>query len=55
MKDLRGKNAILTGGSRGIGTFITRALAREGVNIALAARSVDDLESIVQELNKFQR
>jgi len=39
MKDLKGKNALLTGGSRGLGPYIGRALAREGVNIALAARS----------------
>ena len=53
MKDLRGKNAIITGGSRGIGIYIARALAHEGANIALAARSADDLESVVQELNKL--
>lgn len=33
--DLRGRNAIVTGSSRGIGRGIALALAREGVNIVL--------------------
>src|SRR5260370_16440494 len=43
MKDLRGKNAILTGASRGLGPYIADALAAEGVNLVLAARSADGL------------
>jgi len=35
MKSLRGKNALLTGGSRGLGQVIARFLAKEGVNLAL--------------------
>ena len=38
MQDLKGATAIVTGGSRGLGPYIARALAREGINIALAAR-----------------
>lgn len=52
MKSLRNKNAILTGGSRGLGPFIARALVREGVNLALAARSAAELDLIAQELKK---
>jgi short-subunit dehydrogenase len=44
MKDLRGKNAIVTGASRGLGVYIARTLAREGVNVVLTARSADKLE-----------
>jgi short-subunit dehydrogenase len=44
MKDLRGKNAILTGASRGLGLYIARALAAQGVNLALAARTSEKLE-----------
>lgn len=44
MKDLRGANAIVTGASRGIGPYIAKTLAAHGVNVALAARSVDKLE-----------
>ena len=50
MKELRGKNAIITGTSRGIGPYIGRALAREGVNLAVAARSAEELEAVANEL-----
>ena len=46
MRDLRGANAILTGASRGIGVPIALALADEGVNLALAARSAPELEKV---------
>jgi short-subunit dehydrogenase len=44
MKELRGKTAIVTGASRGLGVYIAKAMAQEGMNLALAARSVDALE-----------
>ena len=50
MRDLHGKNAILTGGSMGLGAYTARALAREGVNLALAARSADKLEAVADEV-----
>ena len=53
MRDLRGANAILTGGSRGIGPYIARALAREGVNIALAARDQERLETVREEVERL--
>ena len=36
---LQGKRAIVTGGSRGIGKAIARELAREGVDVAIVART----------------
>ena len=36
--DLKGKNAIVTGGTRGIGRAIADLLADEGCNVALCAR-----------------
>ena len=42
--ELRGSVAILTGASRGIGRYLAEALARRGVDIALAARSAEGLE-----------
>src|ERR1700682_5580795 len=44
MKDLRGASAIVTGASRGIGPYIAKTLAAQGVNVVLAARSADKLE-----------
>src|SRR5438094_3312298 len=47
---LSGKNAIVTGGSLGIGKAIALELAREGVNVAIAARSKRPLEAAAHEL-----
>lgn len=38
---LRGKNALITGGSSGIGLGIATVLADEGVNLAIASRNPD--------------
>jgi short-subunit dehydrogenase len=46
MKKLKGRNALLTGASRGLGVHIAKALAKAGVNLALSARSVEDLEEV---------
>ena len=53
MKNLSGKNAVLTGGSSGIGPHIARALAIEGVNVAIAARTSGLLESVAQDLSNL--
>ena len=50
MKDLRNANAIVTGASRGLGVHIARALASSGVNVAVAARSAQQLEAVRAEL-----
>jgi len=47
---LSGKNAIVTGGSLGIGKAIARQLAREGVDVAIVARTKDQLEATAREL-----
>ena len=50
MKDMRGMTAVVTGASRGIGVHIARALAKEGVNLSLAARSKPELEVVRTEM-----
>jgi len=53
MKDLRGTTAIVTGASRGIGVYIAKALAEEGVNLSLAARSQAELDQVRIELESL--
>jgi short-subunit dehydrogenase len=50
MKDLRGRNALVTGASGGIGTHIARRLAREGMNVAVSGRREDALGRVAVEL-----
>jgi len=52
MKDLKGKNAIITGASKGIGKAIALRLAKEGVNLILAARTQSTLNETVREIKK---
>lgn len=47
---LKGKNAIVTGGSKGIGKAIALALAAEGVNVATCARQEEPLLEVEQAL-----
>jgi NAD(P)-dependent dehydrogenase (short-subunit alcohol dehydrogenase family) len=47
---LSGKVAIVTGASRGIGRAIAQTLAAEGMKIAAAARSKDQLEDLAKSI-----
>ena len=47
---LRGKRAIITGGTRGIGRAIALGLANEGANVALCARTQSQVEEAVAAL-----
>jgi NAD(P)-dependent dehydrogenase (short-subunit alcohol dehydrogenase family) len=47
---LKGKRALVTGGSKGIGRAIARQLALEGVDCAIVARTEASLQAAAQEL-----
>ncbi|WP_366511189.1 MULTISPECIES: SDR family oxidoreductase [unclassified Mesorhizobium] len=49
-QSIRGKVAIVTGASSGIGRAIARLFAAEGARLALAARSTDKLEKLAGEI-----
>ncbi|HWX88032.1 MAG TPA: SDR family NAD(P)-dependent oxidoreductase [Solirubrobacteraceae bacterium] len=51
MKDLRGRTALVTGASGGLGTHIARRLAREGMNLAVSGRRENALAQVVEELS----
>ncbi|MEM4729016.1 MAG: 3-oxoacyl-ACP reductase family protein [Thermoplasmata archaeon] len=54
--ELEGKNAIVTGGSMGIGRAICLALGREGANVALNYRRHDaEAKEVVRELEAMGR
>jgi 3-oxoacyl-[acyl-carrier protein] reductase len=47
---IRGKSALVCGASRGLGKACALALAREGVNLTIVARTRDVLESAAAEM-----
>jgi NAD(P)-dependent dehydrogenase (short-subunit alcohol dehydrogenase family) len=51
---LRGKSALITGGSKGIGFAVAEALAREGCSLHLVARGRDALETARDRLAAYQ-
>lgn len=52
--DLEGKTAFVTGGYRGIGLVCSKALAKNGCNVAIAARSLEKCEEVAKTLsNEF--
>lgn len=49
---LAGKNAVILGGTRGIGRAIAETLAAEGANVAVCARNADQVAETVAALGK---
>ncbi|MEI4832202.1 3-ketoacyl-ACP reductase [Bacillus sp. FJAT-53711] len=47
---IQGKNALITGAGRGIGRAVAIALAKEGVNVGLLARSEENLRAVAKEV-----
>lgn len=51
-KELENRVAIVTGGTRGIGFSIARALIREGAKVFICGRDVARLKSAIEELRR---
>ncbi len=47
---LEGKGAVITGGGRGIGAAVARALAAEGAAVVVSARTGSEIEAVADEL-----
>ena len=49
MTDVKFTSALIVGAGSGLSASLARALAREGIKVALAARSTGDLDALVKE------
>jgi 3-oxoacyl-[acyl-carrier protein] reductase len=54
MTDLKNKNALITGAGKGIGKAIALALAKEGVNVILVARTQDEIDSVAAKVRSLR-
>jgi 3-oxoacyl-[acyl-carrier protein] reductase len=50
MENIKGKNAIVTGGTRGIGLALTRSLLEKGAKVLFCSRKPEDVEQTVGNL-----
>jgi NAD(P)-dependent dehydrogenase (short-subunit alcohol dehydrogenase family) len=55
MTSLSGRTALVTGASRGIGREVARTFAAHGADVAIAARSVEPLEALAEEITGLGR
>ena len=53
--DLHGKVAIVTGASRGLGQYFSRALAGAGADLVITSRSLDSLKDFTAEIEGMGR
>lgn len=53
MQDIKGKVALITGASKGIGLGIAEAMVREGMKVAVTSRSQSAADDAAAQLNKI--
>ena len=51
--ELKGKVAIVTGSSKGIGLAIARGLSENGANVVLSSRSQESVELAANQFQKY--
>ena len=50
---LKGKRALITGGSKGIGKAISQVFAAEGTDISICARNKDEIDTTLKSLESY--
>lgn len=53
MQIISGKTALITGAGRGIGRATAIAFAKEGINVGLVGRTLENLQNVANELKEF--
>jgi len=53
--DFKGKKAVVTGSSGGIGAAVAIALAKEGADVVLASRNVKNMEAVKKQIESLGR
>ena len=48
--NLKGRSALITGGSKGIGLAIAKSLAAEGCDVHLVARTAAELDKVADDI-----
>ncbi|MFJ7669589.1 3-ketoacyl-ACP reductase [Lysinibacillus sp. NPDC097195] len=53
MQTITGKTALITGAGRGIGRATAIAFAKEGINVGLVGRTLENLQQVADELKAY--
>ena len=49
MTDVKFNSALIVGAGAGLSASLARALAKDGIRVALAARTIDDLDAVIRD------